>query len=803
MFKAFDDFEELMQVVADDRAPAGAAASAADRYPVRFVLVDDFSQCLRFSHAMQVRFGVTVCDASKWCDADTPDAMLTRDVLARRVEEVVGGEIDCVIAPFSEHVRFFGNGRGGAAFEAVLRTVKGIEASPSAQKGHLRVYIPLVGLAGRMGDFQDDNQSTIWRLRAGEGALPHRLVVTDGNLFGVNADVLRRRFMVVEDVRGWLSLWSQSEEADKDVVCTSRSIFANAGNADPDNAFSFCVCRGAYEFLVDGLGLSFGGMRPCAGEDEYWGWLAGRVKIDNFCIDRFVNDYFNVRDCRQPDMFFRLWLSRRAAHERWLLAKYYRTCAPADDFLGGLLGGLDVLPGNNLVEAVAACVPCRGESCLAERRRRLAMASEAGVHLSDAAARRILGRLKALAAGQGEAVAAKYLTGISDGEFGLAVQWVGEGEMELRQVGAFWPDLCNYMAAVSAQWMPDWAADYFDAYRMAKLRNEYTEVVAEKISRINGSDASFHAWYGGLKTTKTLLCGRDDIDVVYWVDGLGADWIPFVCSVVEERRADGLHLREVMVAAAHLPTTTAVNKPDLLDLRGGELEKSGDLDALAHRRANKWPAVVVEEIRRVREVVEGILNRFCGKTIAIVSDHGLTWLAQMCDGLNLGGTEADHHGRAATRPQGGWAAPDANYVVLGDGTTACALRHASLCGKVSSGQGAHGGCTPEEVLVPVFIISGPAAATPWTAELLTPEVSVASSSLEFSIMGLPCGATPVVEYDGRTYPLRGGGDDVFRCGPLTVNPAVDVVRVVVGGGRQEFKVRISSGATEEDLFAGF
>lgn len=800
MFKAFDDFDELMQVVADDRAPAGAAASAADRYPVRFVLVDDFPQCLRFSQAMQGRFQVTVCDASEWCDAAAPDAMLTRDVLARRVEEVVGGENDRVIVPFSEHVRFFGNGRGWGTFEAVLRTVKGIEASPKAQKRHQRVYIPLVGLAGRMGDFQDDNQATIWRLRAGDDVSPRRLILTDGSLHGVDVDVLKKRFTVANDVSSWLSLWSRPSEAGKGVVCTSRSIFANAGNADPDNAFSFCVCRGAYEFLADGLGLCFGAMRSCAGEDEYWGWLAERVDIADFCIDRFVNERFNVRDCRHPDTFFRLWLSRRDAHERWLLAKYYKSYAPADDFLGGLLGGLDVLPGNNLVEAVAACVPCRGESRLAARRRCLELASDAGVRLSDAAERRILVRLKALAESQGKVAAAKYLTGISDGEFGLAVQWVGEGEVELWQVRTFWPDLWHYMSAVSAQGMPDWVADYFDAYRAAKLRNEYTAAIAAKILRINGSDASFRAWYGGLKTTRTLLCGRDDIDVVYWVDGLGADWIPFVCSIVEGRQAEGLHLREVMVAAAHLPTTTGVNKPDLLALRGGELEKSGDLDALAHRAANKWPAVVVEEIRRVREAVEGILDRFCGKTIAIVSDHGLTWLAQMCDGLNLCGAEADHHGRAASRPQGGWAAPDANYVVLDDGSTACALRHASLCGKVPSGQGAHGGCTPEEVLVPVFIISGAAAS--WTAELLTPEVSGASPSLEFSIIGLPCGAAPVVEYGGRAYPLRGSGDDVFRCGPLTVNPAVDVVSVVLGGARKEFKVRISSGATEDDLFAG-
>lgn len=803
MYSEFDDFEALMRVVGEDLEPDGAAASSADRYPVRFVLVDNFSQCFSFTCAMQSRFSVVACDASKWCDAGCVDAMLTHDALAREVEKLVGKGENCVIAPFSELVRFFGNDRGGGAFEAVLRTVKGIEAPPVAQGRHLRVYIPLVGLTGRMGDFVDDNQATIWRLRAGEGASPRRLILTDGSSFGVKG--LDRRFTVVGDVRGWLSLWSRQSESDKGVVCTSQSIFANAGNADPDNAFSFCVCHNAYEFLTDGLGLCFGEMRPCAGEDEYWGWMAERVDIDAFGIDRFVNDRFNVRDCRQPDTFFSLWLSRRDRFERWILAKYYKANAPGDDFLGRFLGGFEVLDGNNLVEAMALGIPCQEVNDIELRRGCLKMAVEQNVRLGSVAGSLLLKRIEEVAASQGEAKAAEYFSGIIEGEFALAVRWVGEEKVDPRDVGKFFPDLCHYLSDAHIFGMPDWAADYFDAYRAAKLRNVYTEAVSEKISRANGSDASFRAWYGDFKTTQTLLCGRTDIDVVYWVDGLGADWIPFVSKIVEEKRHLGLSLSEVMVAAAHLPTTTSVNKVDLLALPcgAGRLEKSGDLDALAHKPTNKWPAVVVEEVRRVREIVEGVLDRFCGKTIAIVSDHGLTWLSQLCGGLNLGGAEADHHGRAASRPRGGWAAPDANYVVLPDGSTACALRHASLCGKVPAGQGAHGGCTPEEVLVPIFIISGSRAGSRPSVRLLTPEVSGVRPILEFAIEGVRDGVRVLAEYDGRQYQLGGCGSGVFRCGPLSVNPAVGTVHVVVGGFRQEFKVRILSGATEDDSFADF
>ena len=48
---------------------------------------------------------------------------------------------------------------------------------------------------------------------------------------------------------------------------------------------------------------------------------------------------------------------------------------------------------------------------------------------------------------------------------------------------------------------------------------------------------------------------------------------------------------------------------------------------------------------------------------------------------------------------------DNNYIILEDQKTYCSLSHKSLSKKTPEGVGTHGGCTPEEVLVPIFFIS--------------------------------------------------------------------------------------------------
>ena len=82
---------------------------------------------------------------------------------------------------------------------------------------------------------------------------------------------------------------------------------------------------------------------------------------------------------------------------------------------------------------------------------------------------------------------------------------------------------------------------------------------------------------------RTILADRDDIDVFYWIDGLGIDWIPVVQHIIEAEKQNSIYLNEVIVGKSLLPTVTSINKVDLEKLVPGKLVKTGDLDYLAHK----------------------------------------------------------------------------------------------------------------------------------------------------------------------------------------------------------------------------
>lgn len=128
-------------------------------------------------------------------------------------------------------------------------------------------------------------------------------------------------------------------------------------------------------------------------------------------------------------------------------------------------------------------------------------------------------RLENMAKQSGHHEAAKYFTRITTKEEELAIAWLGRGFVSAEEVEAFYPDLFRYVQKQPLLSAPEWTAAYIDLYKQAKLANEYTAAVSEYISR--GNSVKFDTWYQSLKTTRTLLTGRTDIEVVYWIDGLG------------------------------------------------------------------------------------------------------------------------------------------------------------------------------------------------------------------------------------------------------------------------------------------
>ena len=84
-------------------------------------------------------------------DARYPDLIMTYQELGEAIENYVRRieSNDGLVAPFSELARFYDNTKD-KTFDALIKSIKGIEGTESAQEKHQRIYIPIVGLEEKM-----------------------------------------------------------------------------------------------------------------------------------------------------------------------------------------------------------------------------------------------------------------------------------------------------------------------------------------------------------------------------------------------------------------------------------------------------------------------------------------------------------------------------------------------------------------------------------------------------------------------------------------------------------------------------
>lgn len=160
---------------------------------------------------------------------------------------------------------------------------------------------------------------------------------------------------------------------------------------------------------------------------------------------------------------------------------------------------------------------------------------------------------------------------------------------------------------------------YIDEYKKAKISNTISDELSALINEINNDEISFSNWYNDFKTTRTILQGRDDIDVYYWIDGLGIDWMPYISDLIKKSEHKGMYLNEIMIARSSLPTTTEKNKVDLDLLSNGEIanHKIGNLDGYAHQRTNIYPDYIINELEIVSTAIKTVIDKFNGKRLLL------------------------------------------------------------------------------------------------------------------------------------------------------------------------------------------
>lgn len=797
MFYQYETLSELMVALDEDRQQGGVGSSTRDRFPVRLVLFDNFRDCCAFIEEQQNRILMDFVNIEQWMDDEYPDIMLTHSTIERKVEQLIHNNSThhLLITPLSELARFYDNSEPRLEFNALIGTLRGIEATLEGVKFHQRVYIPIIGLESKTERFREQSQSFIYYYHNSDRQLNYRLVLTDNTTYGVTD--IERKYNIAPTVKSWLGCWHYPE-LKQNIICTSSAIYANAHHAQPDNAFSYCICENAYKFLKEALHIDLPQCEYKSNDDHYWEQLAQEVTVADFKFDDFFAKRFGIYELADYQKFYALWYDNGKSFDRWLIANYYVDKFCEKGYICKVLSTLDDYTTPRFLEQLTLHIFTLGDEaldCLEERRVGMEEAGRRGIALSPTFQKILEERLREVAEKEGYATALRYLTKYTDVERKLIIEWYNGGHIAQSELRELYPDLFYYLRHTDFDTDIYWLAHYIDDYKYTKVGGAYTEDVGKRIAEVNGSEVAFHGWYDQFSTVKTLMSGRTDINVFFWIDGLGLDWVPLIEQIVKEREDDGYYMNEVLVAHAKLPTRTENNKEDLQQIGGVLLEKIGDLDSQAHT-VREYPQYIIDDIAAVRKAINTVLDAHPKQKIAIVSDHGMTYLSQMVDGRNLKGIDSDHYGRCAGCKKG--IVADEYYLRINEGKELVALRHNSLGKKVPEGTGAHGGATPEEALVPIIIISDKKDSKHWTANAITKVLNASNPVFEVVIVGLKSNERPYITYNNITYKLK-KQDCNFTSERIAIDPTVKKISLMVGKHSEDFDVELQLAVKENDI----
>ena len=706
--KVFSSLGELTKEIIRDME---SREMLAQRYAVRFIMLNNFNEFKELAKFM-ANIGVETLDLETL--KEDSDEWITNDELK---ESIKACKVSTFVTPFSEVVRFYNDDDFRGFFNEIML----LEDIHNPNK---RIYIPLVGLQNRFTDFLNhfariQESAPVWRY----DAEPQSVDV----YFSKYKDYVLPNVSIqcqLDSLRDWLMFWKK-QAPQKRIVCTSAPIAAKHKYSKPDNIFNFTRIANAYEFMTQFLELKF----PFKYDEEektFWEQLLKNLdknKLENFTFETFVRTSFNKVKLNAADIIGEWTTANASTFDRWLLKNYVQHTSFADEFpyISTCMDSVSSLSDESQLVSMIATrilyndIPTNKFSQYALERRGIIIENHYLFEqtLTEEEHNWLFERVKEVFQKQGDLNSAIELcTGVFDFEKKLLMGWSIHYPNNKRlpeAVNTFYPEYAAYMKTNMPSHFKtenQWVIDYIKAYKRAKMEDKYLDEISHLIKTKNNTAANFYKWYFEFDETHGVLAEVNSNivyrpDQVYWIDGLGAEFLSYILYLIDKENS-GLKVIRSQISRSVLPSSTHHNR-----FEGENVKKYGELDALGHdSHGYKHFDTLMEELKVIKSIIQDILAS-CKKkkcTVAIVSDHGLSCLSRKVPSKKYEG-KFEHEGRYIKTSDD--AQTDSDYLVHEneeDGQKyKVALTHSSLS-KVPTHQ-VHGGCTPEEVLVPFILLS--------------------------------------------------------------------------------------------------
>ena len=705
--KSFSSFEGLAHEIMQDIATNDMLAQ---RYAIRFIMLNNFNVFRELAKFMS-NIGVASLDLETL--KEDQDEWITNDDLKNAIKDC---KKSTFVTPFSEVVRFYNDDDFRGFFNEIML----LEDINHPQK---RIYIPLIGLQNRFTDFLNhfariEESAPVWKYDAEAQSVEV--------FFAKYRDFVLPKESVkcqLDSLRDWLTFWKKQAPEER-IVCTSVPIAAKYKYSKPDNIFNFNRIANAYEFLTQFMGLSF----PFEFKEEeknYWEELLKRLdktKLGSFSFEAFVHTSFNKVKFSATDIISEWADSKYSSYDRWLLRNYvqYTSFADTNPYICACIDSVSSLnEPNQLANMIATRIlyndfPVNKFSEYSSERRNIIVENRYLFKriISEQDQNWLFERIKEIYQKQDDLNSAIELcTGVFDFEKILLMGWsvnMPKHKKLAEAVNEFYPEYTAYITTNKPSYFRtenQWFIDYIKAYKHAKMEDKYLDEIRNFI-QVKNTPENFYNWYYEFEDTRSVLNEVNSevpyrLDSIYWIDGLGAEFLSYILYLIAQENTDMKVVRS-QFTRSNLPSSTNHNR-----FEGSMVKKYGELDELGHdSHGYKQFDTLKEELKVIKNIIHDIIsickNRKC--TVAIVSDHGLSCLSRKAPSKKYDG-KFEHEGRYIKATDD--AHTDSDYLVhenKEDGQKyKVAMTHSSLS-KIPTHQ-VHGGCTPEEVLVPFILLS--------------------------------------------------------------------------------------------------
>lgn len=755
--KVFKTFDELTREIIRDR---DSRDMLAQRYAIRFIMLNNFNEFRNLAKFM-VNIGVDLLNLENLIDEGEDDIWVTKDTLKDAIKNC---KTSTFVTPFSELVRFYNDDDFRGFFNEIML----LEDIHNPSK---RIYIPLIGLQNRFTDFLNhfgriQESAPIWRFDTDTQSV--EVFFAKYKNFKLPNDTVQCQ---LDSLREWLMFWKKQAPQER-IVCTSRPIAAKHRYSKPDNIFVFTKIEGAYDFMTQFLELSFP-FEYLDSESDFWEILLTKIdksSIGDFSYENFVRKYFNKLILEASDVIMEWTDSAHTNFDRWLLKQYvlHTDFAKKYPYVKKCIENVVTLTDEyQLIYMIATLIlydlPTNEKTMLAEERRRVIIDNSQVFEnrITTEHKNWLFSRIKETFQQQKDLqFAIDLCTGVFDFEKVLLMGWSihnPNNNKLVNTINKLYPEYAAYLGSrTPSHFKPEnqWAIDYLKAYKDAKLKDRLTDEIIRLIQSKNSSAANFYQWFFDFDSSHSVLAEVQSKtiyrpDKIFWIDGLGAEFLSYILYLIEEESSDMKVVRS-QITRADIPSSTHHNR-----FEGENVRKFPELDELGHHHQGyKYLETLRDELIIIKKIIHEIIDscKIQKSTIAIVSDHGLSCLSRKAPSKKYEG-KYEHEGRYIKTTAG--ALTDADYLVhtnsIDNQLYKIALTHSSLS-KVPTHQ-VHGGCTPEEVLVPFILLSNKNLTTCVKSNIIPPQEDIMLSNPKVNLTIIPQPESVQLIYEEQVYDM--------------------------------------------------